>query len=235
MNLLVPNIHPDESNRAYARRVLRMNIMTFRIEPGTPLNEKDLAAALHMSRTPIHEALAQLSNENLVDIYPQRGTSVSRIDPGLVKEGYSARLLLEGALLRDEAGKIGRSQIQPIMQCMRQLESLRDELPQRVDEFIQLDDELHRLMYYFGGRSYTWNSIRGLVSHYDRMRYLDAMEGNADYETVFRQHREMCDYLLMGMPENVSPEQKVNEHLASYRGNLMEKMERYPGYFILEP
>ena len=190
MDLLVPQPRPKESNREYACRVLRMNIMTFRLKPGEPLSEIEIAKLFQMSRTPVHEAITTLHNDWLIEIFPQRGTQVSRIDPALVKEGYSTRLLLESALLKDVAGK--------------------------------------------GGRSHTWLAIRGLVSHYDRLRYLDALDGDCDYDRVTRQHREFCDYLLMGLPDNVQPEVKISEHLTSFRGNLMDKIERYPGYFTID-
>lgn len=234
MNLLVPQPRPDENNRAYACRVLRMNIMTLRLQPGEALNEAELAALLQMSRTPVHEAISTLHNDWLVEIFPQRGTRVSLIDPALVKEGYSTRLLLEGALLQDVAGKIGRSQVQQLLDCMRRQEELRGRMPEAIDEFIQLDDEFHRMMYYFGGRSHTWLAIRGLVSHYDRMRYLDALDGECDYDRVTEQHRAFCDYLLMGMPDGVDPEQAISAHLTSFRGNLMAKMDHHPGYFTLQ-
>ena len=156
MDLLVPQPRPKESNREYACRVLRMNIMTFRLKPGEPLSEIEIAKLFQMSRTPVHEAITTLHNDWLIEIFPQRGTQVSRIDPALVKEGYSTRLLLESALLKDVAGKIGRSQVQELWDCMCHQESLRPRMPDAVDEFIHLDDEFHRLMYYFGGRSHTW-------------------------------------------------------------------------------
>ena len=234
MELLVPAPRKGENNRAYACRVLRMNIMTLRLQPGEPLNENELSALLHMSRTPVHEAIATLHNDWLVEIFPQRGTRVSRIDPALVKEGYSTRLLLESALLQDVAGKIGRSQVQQLLDCMRRQEELNGRLPDAVDEFIQLDDEFHRMMYFFGGRSHTWMAIRGLVSHYDRMRYLDALDGECDYDRVTVQHRAFCDYLLMGLPDGVDPEQVISAHLSSFRGNLMAKMAKHPGYFTLQ-
>ena len=124
MNLNLTAQNPGENNRAYACRILRSSIMTLRLQPGEPLNENELAAALQMSRTPVHEALTTLQSEWLVDIYPQRGTRVSRIDPALVKEGHATRLLLESALLRDVAGKISRSEIQELLNCMRRQEQL---------------------------------------------------------------------------------------------------------------
>ena len=234
MDLLVPAPRRGENNRAYACRVLRMNIMTLRLAPGAPLNEAELAACLQMSRTPVHEAITALHGDWLVEVFPQRGTRVSRIDPALVKEGYSTRLLLESALLQDVAGKIGRSQVQQLLDCMRRQEELNGRLPDAVDEFIQLDDEFHRMMYFFGGRSHTWMAIRGLVSHYDRMRYLDALDGECDYDRVTVQHRAFCDYLLMGLPDGVDPEQAISAHLTSFRGNLMAKMAKHPGYFTLQ-
>lgn len=89
MDLLVPQPRPKESNREYACRVLRMNIMTFRLKPGEPLSEIEIAKLFQMSRTPVHEAITTLHNDWLIEIFPQRGTQVSRIDPALVKEGYS--------------------------------------------------------------------------------------------------------------------------------------------------
>ncbi len=124
MDLLVPQPRPKESNREYACRVLRMNIMTFRLKPGEPLSEIEIAKLFQMSRTPVHEAITTLHNDWLIEIFPQRGTQVSRIDPALVKEGYSTRLLLESALLKDVAGKIGRSQVQELWDCMCRQESL---------------------------------------------------------------------------------------------------------------
>ena len=44
---------------------------------------------------------------------------------------------------------------------------------------------------------------------------------------------DMSGYLLMGLPDDVQPEVKISEHLTSFRGNLMEKIERYPGYFTI--
>ncbi|MDD4849827.1 MAG: GntR family transcriptional regulator [Gemmiger sp.] len=150
-NLVVTPMLDTENNRQYACRVLRTNIMTLKLRPGQPLSEGELAELLHMSRTPIHEAITALKEEWLIEIYPQRGTQVSRIDPALVKEGYSTRLLLEGALLKDEAGKIGREQVQLLVDCLRKQEALCERMPETVAEFIQLDDEFHRMMYFFGG------------------------------------------------------------------------------------
>lgn len=94
-------------------------------------------------------------------------------------------------------------------------ESLRPRMPDAVDEFIHLDDEFHRLMYYFGGRSHTWLAIRGLVSHYDRLRYLDALDGDCRLRPCDPPAPGILRLSLMGRPDNVQPEVKISEHLTS--------------------
>jgi len=223
----------NENNREYACRLLRSNIMTLQLPPGSSLNEDELSDHLKMSRTPIHEAITILKGEWLVEVLPQRGTKVTLINPALMKEGYSARILLESSVLNDSAGNLNNNQLQQLLLLLRKQEEASRNTPDQIDAFIRLDDEMHRLMYFFGGRSHTWEATRGLVSHYDRARYLDALSGNTIFEKVLMQHREFCDYMVMGIPHNVNAQQKVAEHLTSFRDNYISTIEKYPSYYSL--
>ncbi|OYW31313.1 MAG: hypothetical protein B7Z45_10500 [Azorhizobium sp. 12-66-6] len=57
---------------------LREQIIAMDIAPGLALQEKQIALACGVSRTPVREALLKLADERLVDIFPQYGTFVSR-------------------------------------------------------------------------------------------------------------------------------------------------------------
>ncbi len=56
---------------------LRMEIITGRIEEGTPLREVSLAERFQVSRAPIREALKQLEHEGIVESKPNCGMRVS--------------------------------------------------------------------------------------------------------------------------------------------------------------
>ena len=99
-----------ENNREYAYRVLRDNIMTLQLLPGTTINEGELAELFHTSRTPIHEAVLMLKEEYLVDVYPQSGSKISRIQLDILKEGYFLRSLIEPELIAHMAGNISSGQ-----------------------------------------------------------------------------------------------------------------------------
>ena len=57
-----------ENARAYAVRVLLYNIVNLELVPGSSISENELSIALSLSRTPIREALIELSRLELVEI-----------------------------------------------------------------------------------------------------------------------------------------------------------------------
>jgi DNA-binding GntR family transcriptional regulator len=65
------------------------------LQQGQSLNERDLAAALGVSRGPVREALRKLHDERLVEIRPNRAAIVRRLSDQDIEEVYGLRLLLE--------------------------------------------------------------------------------------------------------------------------------------------
>lgn len=60
--------------------VLRDEIIDLTLEPGSPIDEIQLADRFGMSRTPIREALVRLAGDGLVTTLPNRSTIVSQIN-----------------------------------------------------------------------------------------------------------------------------------------------------------
>ncbi|NLC79432.1 MAG: GntR family transcriptional regulator, partial [Ruminococcaceae bacterium] len=84
-----------ETNREYALRTIRDNIISLDIRPGSLIGEQEVADELNISRTPVHEALLELSKSKIVDILPQRGCLVSTIDSALIEEARFIRSTVE--------------------------------------------------------------------------------------------------------------------------------------------
>ena len=66
--------------RDLAYHTVRSRIITMELKPGDPLNDRELAEELGISRTPMREALILLNNAHMVAIKPQSGTHVAPID-----------------------------------------------------------------------------------------------------------------------------------------------------------
>lgn len=91
-------IEPLLTSAEYARRWLRGEILEARIPPGTRLRQATLAKQLHMSTTPVREALRDLAREGLVSLTPHQGAIVQLMTVDKVREIYEIRVLLEPAL-----------------------------------------------------------------------------------------------------------------------------------------
>lgn len=60
--------------------ILRDEIISLSLPPGSAIDENQLAERFSMSRTPIREALVRLAGDGLVTTLPNRSTVVSNID-----------------------------------------------------------------------------------------------------------------------------------------------------------
>jgi DNA-binding GntR family transcriptional regulator len=64
---------PGAALHQHAAMRLRKMLVENRIAPGAKLNERELCEVLHVSRTPLREAIKMLAAEGLVELLPNRG------------------------------------------------------------------------------------------------------------------------------------------------------------------
>jgi DNA-binding GntR family transcriptional regulator len=79
---------------------LRRAVFDGELESGTPLRELAIAASLGVSRPTVREALTVLVAEGLAMREPNRGVSVATPEADSVRDVCAARLVLEGAGIR---------------------------------------------------------------------------------------------------------------------------------------
>ena len=91
--------------RAYLQ--IKSRILDASFAPGSLLSENQLAEELQISRTPIREALRDLSLGGLVKILPQRGVVVAELSLQDVVEVYQLREQLECFAVRLATPRVG--------------------------------------------------------------------------------------------------------------------------------
>jgi DNA-binding GntR family transcriptional regulator len=77
------------------QEVLRDAIVTLALVPGEFIDKEALCRRLGVSRFPVSEALGRLADEGLVEVLPQRGTRVNRIDIAACRQASFIRRALE--------------------------------------------------------------------------------------------------------------------------------------------
>lgn len=75
--------------------VLRSSILTNDLKLGVIYNEKNLAQNLGISRTPVREALLELSSKRLIKFLPQKGVIVNTFSSKDIDEVFETRTALE--------------------------------------------------------------------------------------------------------------------------------------------
>ncbi|MDK8172962.1 GntR family transcriptional regulator [Curtobacterium citreum] len=98
----VPRTAPTEHQllRDTVRRKIHAAIMDGTLEPGERLNDDELIAWLGVSRTPIREALSQLTRAGLIEMAPNRYTRVTTPKPDEVVEAMQTLGVLFGGVVR---------------------------------------------------------------------------------------------------------------------------------------
>jgi DNA-binding GntR family transcriptional regulator len=82
--------------RARAARELRDRILTGRLPAGSRLDLDEITAEFGISRTPVREALLELSYEGLVEVAPRSGITVLGITPEDAVDSFSVLATLSG-------------------------------------------------------------------------------------------------------------------------------------------
>jgi DNA-binding GntR family transcriptional regulator len=143
------------ADRAYAE--LRDRIVTLRIAPGAPIDEDGLGSELEIGRTPVREAIKRLALENLVTVFPRRGTFASEINITDLADISDVRVQLEGHAAYRAAQRISDAQ-------RLQLDELLDELADSqgsddLEALMTLDAAVHRFVHHCAGNPYLEETL----------------------------------------------------------------------------
>ena len=179
---------PGENMKNYAYRLVKKAIMSLRLQPGQFLSEVELAELLNTSRTPIREVLAKLKEEHLIEVYPQIGTYVSKINFQLIEEATFMRFILEKEVLKLSCQNFSKQSLYELKRNAAQQEELKNSV-ENVQEFHALDKQFHFLIFKENKMEHIWEEILRISTHYNRMRLLSEM--NNHFEEAITQHKDI--------------------------------------------
>jgi DNA-binding GntR family transcriptional regulator len=97
--------------RARAASELRDRILTGRLARGTRLDLDELTAEFGTSRTPVREALLELSYEGLVEVAPRSGITVVGLTPEDALDNFAILAALEGKAAEWAAARVTASDV----------------------------------------------------------------------------------------------------------------------------
>ena len=121
---------------------LRQMLVEGQITPGAKLNERELSEELHVSRTPLREAIKMLAAEGLVELLPNRGAIALHLSRDDVLNTFEVMAGLEGQSGELAAQRITEAELSNIQAL--HYEMLAAYTRQDLSAYYRLNAEIHR-------------------------------------------------------------------------------------------
>ncbi|MFJ9824722.1 GntR family transcriptional regulator [Streptomyces sp. NPDC101160] len=211
------------SDRVYEE--LASAVSDLRILPGASLSETDLADQLHVSRTPLREAIARLVETGLVSVVPQVGTRVELIRLYDVEQARFVRESLETAAFAVACANPARD-VAPLRYLLAEQERCHERGD--VDGFFAADEALHEQVFAISGYLGAWQVMQPMKMHLDRLRRLSLPQPDT-IRALIDEHTAIVDALEAG--DAVGGRERLVRHARRALEDAPALQAQYPEYF----
>lgn len=222
INALDP-IKPAELRdlREVAYRHLRQGIVSGVLRGGMQINERELAARLGISTTPVKDALRRLEAEGAVITLPRKGSFIAHFTPDLLHEFTLVRAALEGVAARLAAERAGRSAgAEPIVSALDQMRSRTsvDDVAGLVLANERFHDEVRKL----ANSEYLARMLESLRV-YDQVARTKILTDADERQTALVEHELVADAILRGDAQ--AAEESMREHVLRSSGSAADSCD----------
>ena len=219
MEQIIP-ISRAKSLKEQAFDKLKELIITGALEPGELQNEKRLAEALGVSRTPVREALLELSREGMVVFVPGKGVEVCKLTTRQVREVFEIRRIIEGYVIKKITTRLTEGDLKKIDRNISNLEKML----RRTDRlaFIEYDKQFHLYLASKIGNQQIESILDNLRDQMHLMG-IRAVEDDSRMKQVIEEHRA----IFTGLKER-NPLKAFNamiSHLENTERTIADKIE----------
>jgi DNA-binding GntR family transcriptional regulator len=171
---------------------LRSLLVEGKIAPGSKLNERELAESLHVSRTPIREAIRRLAAEGLVELITNRGAIALQLSLEDVVHTFDVIAQLEGF-----SGELAANNISDA--TLSELEALQYEMMasyarRDLSSYYKLNLRIHHLINQAANNPILSRLFSQANARIEALRFRSNQDG-VKWEKAVEEHQEMLEAL----------------------------------------
>lgn len=198
---------------------LRKRIYDHQLRPGDAIDEKELCAVFGISRTPLREALKVLHTEGLVELIPNRGCFVKRLDLEELHELFPVMAVLEGLCAREAVERCTPEDIE-------RLESLHERLEAHaaagdIDRYYEVNFEFHQALQELSRNRWLQRVTADLRKILRLARHAQ-LTAEGRLQQSLHEHRQVIEAFRQRDPD--AAEQTMKEHLYAQM-HVLERLE----------
>ncbi len=190
--------------------------------PGTRLDEVDLASTFNVSRTPIREALIQLSAAGLIEIRPRRGAVVSEFSPARLTQMFDVMAEMEAICARRAALNATDEDRQKLLEAHKASEdAVKDKDP---DRYYRLNEQFHMAIYAASHNEFLAEQTALLHRRLHPYRRLQLRSPNR-IEKSFAEHQRVLEAILTGEANGAA--ERIQDHVRIQNWQFLEMLNHH--------
>jgi DNA-binding GntR family transcriptional regulator len=204
-------------NHAYD--LLRLEIVSCRILPGTRFTEAELMDKFELGKASCRVALQRLIQGGFVSSMPRHGYRVTPITVKDVEEVFALRVVLEPIAARGAAGRVKRAHLERLEQACRV--KIPTDVGNQIDFFLEANRSFHMAIAEAAGNQRLSRTLSGLL---DEMTRLVALGFGVQRvrPNIENDHNLLIDHLVAGDAD--AAEIVARRHVETFREMVMEKV-----------
>jgi len=189
-----------KSLRELALVHLRNQIIDGTLTMGQTLSERSLSEELGVSKSPVREALAQLRDEGLVTIEPQKGARVFTLTESEVAQICDFRQAIEAAAFEIALARNPKALADDMAKVVKDMDTARTKGDDA--KYLALDTRFHELIFHHCENDYLSASYARYIGKIAALRtHLSALPQHT--ELSFEEHAKLASAVRAGDMANI--------------------------------
>ena len=212
----------QDTRKHKAYHFLRNAILNQRYAPGQPLVESAIANELSISRTPVREAIRELSREGLVETNSNRRAIVRALTTDELLDIFDIKIRLEGLCASHAAERSARATAQELARATKAMAAAAK--TRNREAYLAADESYHAAIYAGAQSERVKQIITDLNAQWHRMRQgMAAIESRM--ETAVEEHRRIAE--AIGAGDAQAAETAMRVHLENLRDEIRRALEDF--------
>jgi DNA-binding GntR family transcriptional regulator len=210
--IFTPNRRSKESvkrpNAERLRDSLEDAIINGRLLPGERLDSEALSKQFGVSRTPIREAIQQLSASGMVVVLPKKGTFVAKVSFDQLIEMFEVMAEFEGMCGRLAARRITEDELTELKAALLRCED--PAIRGNPDDYYYENEHFHHCIYNASHNAFLATKARQLKQRLKPYRRLQLQVRGRVTKSI-QEHRDI--YLAINAGDGELAEKKLRQHV----------------------
>ena len=212
-----PRLPIANTIRDQVYQLLKDEICDGKYEPGYWLQEKELAERLKVSRSPVREALRQLTRDGLVRDIPNRGVFVREFSIRDIEDVFDLRIMMESFALLHTDPALSTAAKEGLLELLGRIEQAHTEGDRKA--YIGVDIQFHHSLIELCGNTFlvkAYGDIYSMIKQFCIYSLIDLQR----FDNSMLEHRQIVHSVVTGQMEEAERYNRL--HLELTKSKLAE-------------